>query len=146
MSIFPLADAVTIIDAALEDARARGLNPLAVIVLDSGGHPVALKREDGAPLLRWRIANAKAWGVLGVGFGGREIARRAVSNPHFVTAASELSGGNIVPVPGGVLIRDGKGEIIGSVGVSGDKSELDEAVAVAGILAAGYVPDTGDPT
>jgi uncharacterized protein GlcG (DUF336 family) len=58
---------------------------------------------------------------------------------------SVASGGRIVPVPGGVLIRDKGGEIIGAVGISGDTSDNDETCAVHGIQCAGLVPDTGDP-
>jgi uncharacterized protein GlcG (DUF336 family) len=105
---------------------------------------VALKREDNSSLLRPQIACGKAWGVLGMGFGGRELARRAAAAPAFVAALTAASEGRIVPVPGGVLIRDHAGTIIGGVGISGDLSEQDEACAVAGIKAAGLVADTGE--
>ena len=95
-------------------------------------------------ILRPQYAIGKAYGVLAMGFGGRELARRAPKNPHFFNALSDLSGGRLVPVPGGVLIRSQSGEIIGSVGISGDVSENDEICAVAGIKAAELVPDTGD--
>ncbi len=98
-----------------------------------------------ASILRPQIAEGKAWGVLGMGFGGREFARRAASGPLFLTALMAASGGRIMPVPGGVLIRGADGVIIGSVGITGDTSENDEACAVAGIKAAGLAPDTGEP-
>ena len=72
-----LAQASTIVDAALAKARATGSAPLTVAVLDSGGHLVALKREDRSGILRPDIAIAKAWGALGMGFGTRELAERA---------------------------------------------------------------------
>jgi uncharacterized protein GlcG (DUF336 family) len=138
--------AATILDKALEKGRKLGLKPLTVAVLDAGGQLKALKREDGSSLLRPEIAGGKAWGALGMGFGGREFARRAAANPAFIQALSVASGGRIVPVPGGVLIREkAGGEIIGAVGISGDTSENDEACAVHGIGAAGLVADTGDP-
>ena len=144
MTTLTLAATSTIVDAALVEARARGLHPLTVAVLDAGGHLVMLKREDKSSLLRPQIATAKAWGVLGMGFGGRELDRRARKAPLFYTMLSELSDGRMVPVPGGVLIRNAGGEIIGAVGISGDTSVNDERCAVAGIKAAGLVPDTGD--
>jgi uncharacterized protein GlcG (DUF336 family) len=61
----------------------------------------------------------------------------------FFTALSAASGGRFVPVPGGVLIRDGGGAVIGAVGISGDVSDRDEECAVAGIQAAGLTPDPG---
>ncbi|MFH1742647.1 MAG: heme-binding protein, partial [bacterium] len=114
------------------------------IVLDAGGQTKVLKREDGSSLLRPEIALGKAWGTLGMGFGGRDLARRAAKAPAFFGALSDMSGGRMVPVPGGVLIRSDSGDILGAVGISGDLSEKDEVCAVHGILAAGLTPDTGD--
>ena len=145
MSQLTLAQASTIVDKALEKGRELGLHPLTVVVLDAGGQMKAMKREDGSSLLRPEIAGGKAWGTLGMGFGGREFARRAQANPVFLQALMVASGGRIVPAPGGVLIRDGAGEIIGAVGISGDTSDKDEACAIHGIRDAGLTPDTGDP-
>jgi uncharacterized protein GlcG (DUF336 family) len=145
MSNVTLAQASVITDKALEHARGLKLKPLTVAVLDAGGHLVALKREDKSSLLRPQIAQGKAWGVLGMGFGGREFARRAAAAPVFIGAITAASEGRIIPVAGGVLIRAADGSILGSVGISGDVSEQDEACAVFGIKAAGLVPDTGDP-
>ena len=140
-----LEQASIIVDKALEKGRELSFKPLTVAVLDAGGHLTALKREDGSSLLRPEIAGGKAWGVLGMGFGGREFARRAAANPVFLQALMAASGGRIVPVPGGVLIRDASGDIIGSVGISGDTSDKDEICAVHGIHSARLSPDTGDP-
>jgi uncharacterized protein GlcG (DUF336 family) len=144
MTDLTLAKAAIIVDKALEYGRTLKLKPLTVAVLDAGGHLVALKREDGSSILRPQIAEGKAWGVLGMGFGGREFARRAQTAPVFLNALMAASGGRIVPVPGGVLIRSGEGAILGAAGISGDTSEQDEACAVYGIKAAALVPDTGD--
>lgn len=145
MTALTLDQASTIVDKALEKGRELNSQPLTVVVLDAGGQMKALKREDGSSLLRPEIAGGKAWGTLGMGFGGREFARRAATNPVFLQALMAASGGRIVPVPGGVLIRDAAGGILGSVGISGDTSDRDEACAVHGIRAAGLIPDTGDP-
>lgn len=145
MGNIALAAASEIVEAALKEGRKRNFKPLTVAVLDAGGHLVALKREDNSSLLRPQIATAKAWGALGMGFGGRELERRGKANPAFFNVLSELSGGRMVPNPGGVLIRDQSGQIVGSVGISGDVALNDEICAVAGIKAVGLVPDTGDP-
>lgn len=145
MSTVTLAQASIIVDKALEHGRSLKLKPLTVAVLDAGGHLVALKREDKSSLLRPQIAQAKAWGTLGMGFGGREFARRAAAQPAFIGALSDVAEGRMLPVPGGVLIRSADGAIIGAVGISGDTSENDETCAVFGIKAAGLAPDTGDP-
>lgn len=54
-----------------------------------------------------------------------------------------MAGGRILSVPGGVFLRDEAGALLGAVGVTGDASLNDEAAAVAGITAAGFVPVTG---
>jgi uncharacterized protein GlcG (DUF336 family) len=145
MTGLTLDQASTILDKALEKGRELNLHPLTVVVLDAGGQLKAMKREDRSSLLRPEIAMGKAWGTLGMGFGGREFARRAAANPVFLQALMAASGGRIVPVPGGVLIRDAAGEVVGAVGISGDTSDKDEICAVHGIRAAGLTPDTGDP-
>ena len=119
------------------------LAPLTVAVLDAGGHLVAFKREDKSGILRHDIAHGKAWGALGMGFGSRTLSERAANTPQFFSALYAASGGRMVPAPGGVLIRDAGGDVIGAVGISGDVSDKDEACAIAGIEAAGLVADPG---
>ncbi|WP_071466574.1 GlcG/HbpS family heme-binding protein [Polynucleobacter asymbioticus] len=143
MTLLSLAQANLIADKALEKAESLGFQPQTVAVLDAGGHIKVIKRSDGASLLRPEIAFGKAWGVLGMGFGGRDLAKRAEQAPAFFTALNAISNGRMVPVAGGVLIKDAQNEIIGSVGISGDTSDNDEVCAVAGVIAAGLVPDTG---
>ena len=145
MPALTLAQAALIVDTALAHGRAQKFKPLAVAVLDAGGHLVAFKREDHASILRPQIAEGKAWGTLGMGFGGREFARRVQGNPAFMTSLMVASEGKVVPNAGGVLIKDDAGAVLGAVGISGDTSENDEACAVAGIKAAGLRADTGDP-
>ena len=147
MTALTLAQASTIVDKALEKGRELKLQPLTVVVLDAGGHMVAMKREDRSGILRAQIATGKAWGPLGMGFGGREFARRAAGGGGlFLTALMAASEGRIVPAPGGVLVRAGRGgEIVGAVGISGDTSDKDEICAVHGIESASLVADTGDP-
>lgn len=138
-----LSQARAIIAGTLTHGREIGCRPLTVTVLDPGGHPVALEREDDSGILRVEIAHAKAWGALGMGFGTRELQRRHQQAPEFVSAISAVSGGRIVPVPGGVLIRDTAQTLLGAVGVSGDTSDRDETCAVRGIEDAGLLAETG---
>ena len=141
-----LTQATTIVQAALAKARDTGCAPLAVAVLDDGGHLKAFAREDGAGILRPQIAFGKAWGALGMGLGSRAFAKRIAEQPgapSFFTALAAMSDGRVVPVPGGVLIRDGARAVIGAVGISGDTSDRDEACALAGIAAAGLAGDPG---
>jgi uncharacterized protein GlcG (DUF336 family) len=138
-----LSQAERIVDAALRFGAEKGMQPLCVVVLDAGAHVLALKRDERASISRPEIAIGKAAGCLGMGFGGRELARRAQSVPSFFAAIAASFPRGIVPVPGGVLIRDASGALLGAVGVSGDTSDNDEACAVAGVAAVGFVADTG---
>ena len=137
MARLTLEQAATIVDVSLAKGREMGLNPLTVAVVDDGGHLKAFKREDGpGAALRPQIATGKAAGAVGMGRSSRRLGEMAAERPHFVNALAAAAQGRLVPVPGGVLIEDG-GEIVGAVGVSGDTSDNDETVAVAGIEAAG---------
>lgn len=132
-----LAAAQVIVSAALAEARAQSSKPLAIVVLDAGGHPVAFAREDGASLFRHDIARAKALGALGMGADTRIVAERAKGNPVFFQSVSAAVGGNIAFSPGGVLIRMGS-DVIGAVGVSGDTGDRDEQCAMEGLRVAGF--------
>ena len=143
-SSITLAQADAIADRALQAGRESNFHPLTVAILDPGGHLTVLKRADGSSLLRPDIAVGKAWGALGMGFGSRELARRAEKMPAFFMALNAMSGGRVVAVAGGVLIRDPAGAILGAVGISGDTSDNDEKCAVEAVTAQGLVADTGD--
>ena len=143
MSNIPLAKANTIIDAALAKGMELGLKPLAVAVLDAGGHTIAFQRSDNSSFLRYEIATGKAYGCLAVGAGSRWLNAQAESRPHFLEGLSNVSGGKVIAVPGGALVRDANGAIIGAVGISGDTSDNDEICALHGIEAAGFTGDAG---
>lgn len=138
-----LAQANAIIETVLARAAEMKLKPLTVAVLDAGGHLKALARQDGTSTLRPEVAQGKARGAISLGLGSRAIFKRAQEQPFFVQAINGLAGGSLVPVPGGVLVRDAAGEIVGAVGVTGDSSDNDEACAVAAIEAAGFTADPG---
>jgi uncharacterized protein GlcG (DUF336 family) len=143
MTELTLAKSLKIISAAFAKSRELNLKPMCVVVLDTGGHVKASQRQDGASMMRFEIASGKAYGALAVGAGSRWLNVQAETRPHFLEGLSAVSGGKIVAVPGGVLVRDRKGVIIGAVGVTGDTSDNDEACAIAGIETAGYTPDAG---
>ena len=143
MTNISLAQASESIDHALAHGRKNGYQPLTVAILDSGGHLVAFKREDDSSLLRYEIATGKAWGALGMGISSRGLAGVANERPAFINAIIAASGGRLVPVPGGVLIRDSMGQLLGAIGISGDTSDHDEASAIAGIDATSLVAESG---
>jgi len=138
-----LAIADRIADGTLAAGQAKGAQPLTVVVLDAGGHVVVVKRADNSGILRVEIATGKAYGALGFGLPSRVLHGRAADNPNFFNAVAMASGGRLVPNPGGVLLRDGAGRIVGAVGVSGDTGDMDEICAMAGIEGCGLTGDIG---
>ncbi len=138
MTALTLKQANKIIQTALGKARDLNLAPLTVVVLDAAGHLKALQREDGASMIRQQIATAKAFGAVNMGVSSRSLAGVALQRPDFMNALIDVSGGKIMPVPGGVLIRDVENNLIGAVGISGDVSDQDENCAIAGIESVGF--------
>jgi uncharacterized protein GlcG (DUF336 family) len=138
-----LAIAREVMDGALAKAAALQLKPIAVAVFDARGCLRSFMAQDGTSLLRGEVAQGKAYGALALGMGSRAIYKRAQEQAYFIDAVNTLARGAIIPVPGGVLIRDAAGELLGAVGVSGDTSDNDELCALAGIAAAGLTPDAG---
>ncbi len=139
-----LSQAETVVEGALTKARELKLPPLSVAVLDAGGHLKALQRQDGVAFLRATVCQAKAWGALALGASSRHFAQRYSGDAlqrGFITAMGGESRERIVPLPGGVLIRDHEGHLLGAVGVAGAASEDDEACAIAGIEACGLCAD-----
>lgn len=137
MAKLTLDQADTIVRQSLAKGMEMGLRPLTVAVVDDGGNLKAFAREDGpGAALRPQIATGKAFGAVGMGISSRALNERVLERPHFGVALVGASQGRLVPVPGGVLIKDGD-EVVGAVGISGDTSDNDEAAAVAGIEAAG---------
>ena len=135
--VLSLSQARAIIEGTLAAGSNASLKPLTVVVLDAGGHVVAVEREDGSSTKRFEIGFGKAHGALSLGMGSRSIMGRAEQQPYFIAAVTSAVGGALVPVPGGVLVRDTDGGLLGAVGVTGDTSDNDETAAVAGIESAG---------
>jgi len=141
----PLDKASVIVDEALRLGRSEDLLPLTVVVLDAGGKLVAVKSEDGSGVMRFDIAFGKAWGALGMGISSRLIRDRLANRPSFQNALAAASDGRLIPVPGGVLIRDAKDVTIGAVGISGDTSDKDEYCAIMAIRHAGLNSEPAEP-
>ena len=141
MSGLTLAVAQKLLADTLAHCRANKFNPMAGVVLDADGGIRAAASEDNTTFMRWRVAYGKAYGAVAFGMPSRRINNMAAERPHFVNALNGLADGNLVPVPGGVIIRDASRKLIGAIGVSGDTSDNDEAAALAAIEAAGLVAD-----
>ncbi|MFQ3301686.1 MAG: hypothetical protein ACI9EH_000580 [Planktomarina sp.] len=132
-----LRKARIVIRAALSKGKDLGLKPLSVVVVDAGGHVIAFEREDGAAPGRFAIAQGKAYGSVMLGMAGTAQMARADQQAYFMEAVNGLFGGKVIPVPGGVLVRNKKDHVIGAVGVTGDSSDNDLIAALAGIEATG---------
>lgn len=141
MSSITLTGARQIIRDALAKGRELTFKPLSVVVLDPGGHVIAFEREDGASPGRFAIAHGKAFGAIMLGMGGQAQMDRAEAQAYFMSAMNGLFGGQVVPVPGGILVRNSDGAVIGAVGVTGDTSDHDLIAGAAGIEAAGFVAE-----
>ena len=132
-----------ILDVALAKGIEKKLKPLVITVLDARGCIKVTAAQDGTSLLRSEIAHGKAYGALALGMGSRAIFQRAQEQAYFVSAVNTMAQGALIPVPGGVLIQDASGALLGAVGVSGDTSDNDEVCAIAGIEAAGLKANPG---
>jgi uncharacterized protein GlcG (DUF336 family) len=143
VSELTLETAQTILTSTLKAARNRGFKPLSVVVYDARGAIKAAASEDGTSLKRMEIAMGKAQGALAMGLGSRALHKMATDRPHFIAGVTHAVGGFMVPVPGGVLIKDSRGHLLGAVGVSGDTSDNDEIAAASGIETAGLTFDAG---
>ena len=132
-----LSKARSIVRGVIKKGREMELKPLSVVVLDTGGHLKAFEREDGASPGRFEISRGNAYGVVMTGMTGSALMQRAEDQAYFVAALNGAFAGQVVPVPGGVLVRDSRDRIVGAVGVTGDTSDNDAAAAVAAIEAAG---------
>ncbi len=139
MKPLSLEKANIIINTATQKARQLNMAPITIVVLDEAGHMKAMQREDGATMIRQQIATAKAWGAVSMGISSRSLASVAEKRPDFMNALIGITDGKIMPVPGGVLIRDTKNNVLGAVGISGDVSDQDERCAIAGIEAVGFI-------
>lgn len=137
MTRLTLAQANTIIDAALRKSREMGYQPMGVAVLDEAGNLKAFVSEDGASMFRFDVARAKAWGAVGMGISSRKLAERAKENPNFFVSLAATANGKFLPQTGAVVIKDAQGNVIGAVGASGGTGDEDELICIAGVQAAG---------
>ena len=139
MTTLTLAQANQIITSALAASKQAGYQPMGIAVLDEAGHLKAFAREDGASMFRFEVAQAKAWGAVGMGVSSRTLGERAKGNPNFFLSLAATSSGRFLPQPGAVLIKDADGRIVGAVGASGGTGDEDEAICIAGVTSAGLV-------
>ncbi len=137
MTTLTLGQAQQILAGALAHSQAAGYKPMGIVVLDEAGHLKAFAREDGASMFRFEVAQAKAWGAVGMGASSRLLGQRAKDNPNFFVSLAATAGGRFLPQTGAVLIKSAAGVTLGAVGASGGTGDEDEAICIAGIQSAG---------
>ncbi len=141
MATLTLAQAEKIIDAILARARELNCRPISVVVVEPGAIPKAFKKEDGSAMMRFDMAMGKAYAALALGRSSSLVRVRAEQKPLFMDFLFKASADKIFAEGGGRLIRAADGELLGAVGVTGDKEEQDEALAAHGIHAADLKTD-----
>lgn len=133
-----LVQAQAIIEGALSRSKSEKFKPMAIAVLDDSGNLIAFAREDGASMFRFEVAQAKAWGAVGMGVSSRTLAQRAEDNPNFFLSLATTASGKFLPQPGAVLIKSSDGKILGAVGASGGTGDEDELICIAGVESVGF--------
>ena len=124
-----LEQARKIIDACLQKSEELNVK-MNIAVVDSGTNLVAFNKMDGAWLGSIDIAQKKAKTARFFNMNSGEVGK--LSQPGGSLYNIEHSNGGLITFPGGVLLKNAEGEIIGAVGVSGSTVENDHTVAEAG--------------
>ena len=133
-----------IVSKAIEKAREMNIPPVTVVVLDASGHPISMQRENGASMFRFEVATGKAWASVAMGASSRALANRAKGNPNFFVTLAATAHGKFLPQPGGVLIRDADGAVLGAAGASGGTGDEDEAICAFAVEQAGLRADVSE--
>jgi uncharacterized protein GlcG (DUF336 family) len=129
MADISLTEARNVVDAALK--KAQEIDTLMnIAVVDAGGNLKAFTRMDGAWLGSIDISIKKARTARFFDMSTGDLG--ASSQPGGPLYNIEVSNGGLITFPGGTPLRNGSGEVVGGVGVSGSTVENDHAVAAAG--------------
>ena len=139
MSSISLHRAKRIINQVFEYGKQQQLRPLAVAVVDQGGHVIAFERQDGAPPGRFNLSYGKARAAILMGLGGTSLQNLSEQRSDFALAANGAYNGDFVPIMGAVLVQDKHGKTIGAIGVSGATSEEDKEAGCHAIAAVNLV-------
>src|SRR5688500_7104328 len=124
-----LEQAQSAIEAAIAKSTELGLK-MNIAVVDAGANLVGFARMDGAWLGSVDIAMRKARTARFFDMNTGEIGK--LSQPGGALYNIEHSNTGLITFPGGVVIKNASGDIIGAIGVSGSLVENDHAVASAG--------------
>lgn len=118
--------AQTLVDKAIAKAAADFKRPICVAVCDKYGFLLAFGRMDGAPVRSIALSQGKAYSAARMGVDTDAFLERL--NRENIPA-SYFCDDKLTGLPGGVVLKDGKDELIGGAGISGLKPEEDLAIA-----------------
>ena len=124
--------AQSIVDAARKEAEGMDVK-MNIAVVDAGTNLKAFLRMDGAWLGSIDIAITKAKTARFFDMPTGDLGE--LSQPGGSLYGIEHSNGGLISFPGGIPLKNGSGEVIGAVGVSGSTVDDDHAVAEAGVAA-----------
>ena len=124
-----LDQAEKISEAAKARAKEIGV-PMNITIVDEGANLVSFHRMDNAWLGSVDISMKKAKTARFFDMNSGEIGK--LSQPGGPLYNIEHSNGGLISFPGGVLLKDSTGKIVGAIGVSGGSVEQDHDVATAG--------------
>ncbi|HEX6313182.1 MAG TPA: heme-binding protein [Acidimicrobiia bacterium] len=127
MTDVDLATAQGIVRKAVEAAQGQGL-PVAAVVVDRGGHPVAMARMDGVSFVMSDAARRKATMAGAMGAPTHAVAEMAKSDD--LIAAAFTGSDHVLALPGGLPIMGDSGPI-GGIGIAGGHYTQDQAIAEA---------------
>ena len=127
-----LEQAEQISAAAKAKAQAIGV-PMNIAIVDEGANLVSFHRMDNAWLGSVDISVKKAKTARFFDMNTGELGK--LSQPGGPLYGIEHSNGGLISFPGGVVLKDTNGKIIGAIGVSGGSVDQDHEVASAGARA-----------
>ena len=117
-------------DAVMAEAKRIGVRAV-VCVSDAAGHPKLVKCMDDAYIASYDVAVNKAFTVVALKMSTMTL--KPLAQPgQSLYGIQFTNGGKIVIFGGGDPLTDGKGSIIGGLGVSGGSEEQDAALSLYG--------------
>jgi uncharacterized protein GlcG (DUF336 family) len=125
-----------LLDAAQEAAESLGV-AMALAVVDAGGHPVAMRRMDGATVIAAATVIPKARTAIHFGRPTADVVESARRDPVVYASFLEASDSRLVYSMGGIPVVDEAGTIIGAIGASGGTGAEDVEVSEAALRALG---------
>jgi glc operon protein GlcG len=126
MEVVNLKQANDFIRIAIEKTLADYRRPICVAVCDAAGFLVAFQRMEGAPLRSIAISQGKAYSAARMQVNTDALLARM--HRENITPAY-FCDDKITALPGGSVLKNASGSLIGSVGISGLTSDEDQLVA-----------------